>query len=55
MTGFEIYLLIYWVANAMAALFYIANGGYEAGPGVLFISFVWTVVNIILLLTIGIN
>lgn len=55
MTGFELYLLIYWVANAVASLFYIGQGGYTAGPGVLAISFVWLLVNIVLLFIFGIG
>lgn len=55
MTGFETYLLIYWVVNAAIALVYIGQGGTYVSAGNLFFGLLWTCLNIFLLFHFGIN
>lgn len=55
MTGFEVYLLIYFVLNIGTAIGILAMGPIEYGPGAALLAIVWGIVNVWLLLTIGVN
>lgn len=55
MTGFEVYLLIYFTLNIGAAVGILALGPIEYGPAAATLAIVWGIVNVWLLLTIGVG
>lgn len=55
MTGFEIYLLIYFVLNIGGAMGILALGPVQYGPAAALLAIVWGIVNVWLLLTIGVG
>lgn len=53
MTGFGVYLVIYYILNLCAAFYYIGQGGYEVGPGALLFSVIWLTLNLLGILFLG--
>lgn len=55
MTWFGIFLLIYYILNILAGVYYLVKGGYKGGTEALSINLVISIFLIICLVTVGTN
>lgn len=53
MTGFGLYLVIFYIIGIAANFYYAGQGGYRTTPGVLIFAAIWSIINVLGIIFIG--